>query len=87
MFAQSVINISILRKAVNKNELFICVTTWMNLQGIILSQKKKKKKKNKTVSEDCILHDLFDLYKIFFSLFMHFYLFFFHFILFYLFFF
>ena len=63
MFAQSVINISILRKAVKKNELFICETTWMNLQGIILSQKKKKK--NKTVSEDCILHDLFDLYKIF----------------------
>ena len=52
-------DISILRKAVKKNELFICETTWMNPHGIILSEKKK------TVSEDCVLHDLFDLYKMF----------------------
>lgn len=37
-------DISILRKAVKKNELFVCETTWMNLQGIILSKKKKRRK-------------------------------------------
>ena len=31
----------------------------MNPHGIILSEKKK------TVPEDCVLHDLFDLYKMF----------------------